>query len=119
MSDTINFAQNGYNGEVLEDLITYTAQSNDTFREGLIHIQSGIQHKFTLPSIKLGDVIQDNVPTPQSNHGAKGENGENEYTFTERYLIPSDFMVYLSLIRATMKNIGVSPSRPEILFFVN
>lgn len=95
MSDTINFAQNGYNGEVLEDLITYTAQSNDTFREGLIHIQSGIQHKFTLPSIKLGDVIQDNVPTPQSNHGAKGENGENEYTFTERYLIPSDFMAYL------------------------
>ena len=87
--------QNGYNGEVLEDLISYTAQGNDTFREGLIHIKSGIQHKYTLPAIKLGDIIRDNVPTPTSNHGKKGENGENEYTFTERYLEPSDFMIYL------------------------
>lgn len=95
MPNTLNFAQNGYNGEVLEDLLTYTAQGNDTFREGLIHIKSGIQHKYTLPSIKLGDVIQDNVPTPLSNHGAKGLNGENEYVFTERELLPQDFMIYL------------------------
>lgn len=95
MADTTTFLQNGYSGEVLEDLISYTAQSNDTFKEGLIHIKSGIQHKYTLPAIKLGDIIQDNVPTPTSNHGKKGENGENEYTFTERYLEPADFMVYL------------------------
>ena len=79
----------------MEDLLTYTAQGNDTYREGLIHIKSGIQHKYTLPAIRLGDIIQDNVPTPQSSHGAKGENGENEYQFTERYLEPHDFMVYL------------------------
>lgn len=94
-ANTVTFLQNGYNGEVLEDLLTYTAQSNDTFREGLIHIKSGIQHKYTLPSIRLGDIIQDNVPTPTSTHGAKGENGENEYQFTERYLIPQDYMIYL------------------------
>ena len=95
MADTVTFLQNGYNGEVLEDLLTYTAQGNDTYREGLIHIKSGIQHKYTLPSIHLGDVIQDNVPTPQSTHGAKGSDGFNEYQFTERYLEPQDFMVYL------------------------
>lgn len=95
MANTVNFAQNGYNGEVLEDLLTYTAQGNDTYREGLIHIKSGIQHKYTLPSVKLGDVIQDNAPTPTSSHGAKGANGENEYTFTERYLEPQDFMIYV------------------------
>nr|DAL26516.1 MAG TPA_asm: major capsid protein [Caudoviricetes sp.] len=95
MADTINFLQNGYAGEVLEDLLTYTAQGNDTFKEGLIHIKSGIQHQYTLPAIKIGNVIQDNVPTPTSNHGAKGENGENEYTLTERTLVPQDFMVYL------------------------
>ena len=95
MADTVTFLQNGYNGEVLEDLLTYTAQGNDTYKEGLIHIKAGIQHKYTLPAIKLGDIIQDNVPTPTSNHGAKGANGENEYTLTERYLEPSDFMVYL------------------------
>ena len=74
-ANTVSFLQNGYNGEVLEDLLTYTAQGNDTFKEGLIHIKSGIQHKYTLPSIRLGDIIQDNVPTPTSTHGAKGENG--------------------------------------------
>ncbi len=95
MADTVNFLQNGYNGEVLEDLLTYTAQGNDTFREGLIHIKSGIQHKYTFPLIKLGDIIQDNVPTPTSNHGSKGANGENEYQLTERHLIPQDFMIYI------------------------
>ena len=95
MADTLNFLQNGYNGEVLEDLLTYTVQGNDTVREGLIHIKTGIQHRYTLPAVKLGNVIQDNVPTPQSTHGTKGEDGSNEYQFTERYLEPSDFMIYL------------------------
>ena len=87
--------QNGYSGEVLEDLLTYTVQGNDTVREGLIHIKTGIQHRYTLPAIKLGNIIQDNVPTPQPIHGSKGDDGSNEYQFTERYLEPSDFMVYL------------------------
>jgi hypothetical protein len=95
MADTVNMLQNGYSGEVLEDLLTYTAQGNDTFKEGLIHIKSGIQHKYTLPLIKLGEVIQDNVPTPTSNHGGKGPNGENEYLLTERNLVPQEFMIYV------------------------
>ena len=52
MADTVNFLQNGYSGEVLEDLLTYTVQGNDTVREGLIHIKTGIQHRYTLPAIK-------------------------------------------------------------------
>lgn len=95
MANTVNFAQNGYNGEVLEDLLVYTAQGNDSYKEGLYHIKAGIQHKYTLPSAKLGDIIQDNAPTPTSSNGAKGANGENEYVFTERYLEPQEFMVYL------------------------
>ena len=61
---SVSFAQNTYAGEVLEDLLTYTAQGNDTYKEGLIHIKSGIQYKYTLPSVSLGDIIQDNKPTP-------------------------------------------------------
>ena len=95
MADTVTILQNGYAGEVLEDLLTYTAQENDTFKEGLVHIKSGIQHKYTLPAIRLGDIIQDNVPTPLSTHGAKGSDGFNEYQFTERYIEPQDFMIYL------------------------
>lgn len=87
---SVTFAQNSYAGEVLEDLLTYTAQGNDTYKEGLIHIKSGIQHKYTLPSISLGDIIQDNKPTPVSPSDSKGE-----YTFRERYLEPKDFMIYL------------------------
>lgn len=63
---SVTFAQNSYAGEVLEDLLTYTAQGNDTYKEGLIHIKSGIQYKYTLPSVSLGDIIQDNKPTPTS-----------------------------------------------------
>lgn len=87
---SVTFAQNSYAGEVLEDLLTYTAQGNDTYKEGLIHIKSGIQNKYTLPSISLGDIIQDNKPTPISPSDSKGE-----YTFRERYLEPKDFMIYL------------------------
>ena len=61
MASSVNFAQNTYSGEVLNDLLTYTAQGNDTYKEGLIHIKSGIQFKYTIPTIQLGKVIQDNV----------------------------------------------------------
>lgn len=95
MASTVNIAQNSYSGEVLEDLLTYTAQGNDTFQEGLIHIKSGIQFKYTIPMVQIGKVIQDNVPTPTSTHGAGTDDGLNQYVFTERYLEPSDFMVYI------------------------
>ena len=91
---SVNFAGNSYAGEVLEDLLHYASHENDTAREGLIHIKSGVQHKYTLPHVTLGKIIQDNVATPTSDHG-KAENGRNNYEFSERYLEPKDFMVYL------------------------
>lgn len=91
---TINYAGNTYAGEVLEDLLVYTAKGNDTFREGLIHIKPGVQKKFALPHVTLGKIIQDNKPTPTSAEGA-GADGMNQYTHSERYLEPQDFMVYL------------------------
>ena len=38
MAGTINYAGNTYSGEVLEDLLVYTAQGNETFQVGLFHI---------------------------------------------------------------------------------
>lgn len=92
---TIHYSANSYAGEVLEDLLVYTMQGNDTYAEGLIHIKPGIQHKLTLPHVGLGKIIQDNVATPTSTHGGNSSADFNQYTFTERYLEPQDFMVYL------------------------
>ena len=92
---TIHYSANSYAGEVLEDLLVYTMQGNDTYAEGLIHIKPGIQHKLTLPHVGLGKIIQDNVATPTSTHGGNASADFNQYTFTERYLEPQDFMVYL------------------------
>ncbi|WP_373123658.1 hypothetical protein [Bacteroides caccae] len=86
---TFNFnaGADNYAGEVLEDLLTLTAQDNETYKEGLIHVKSGIQKKYTLPGVRLGKIIQDHKATPDSSQG--------EYTFAERYLEPEDFMVYV------------------------
>ena len=86
---TFNFGagENNYTGEVLEELLTLTAQKTDTFAKGLIHVEPQIQKQLTLPSIKLGKIIQDRKPTPDSSVG--------EYSFAERYLAPKDFMIYL------------------------
>ena len=92
---TINYAGNSYAGEVLEDLLVYTAQGNDTYKEGLIHVEPGIQKKKTLPHVTLGKIIQDNQPTPTSTHGGNSSGDMNQYSFSERYLEPEDFMVYL------------------------
>ncbi len=109
---TIHYSANSYAGEVLEDLLVYTVQGNDTFAEGLIHIKPGIQHKLTLPHVGLGKIIQDNVPTPTSTQGGEGADGLNQYTFSERYLEPEDFMVYLEFNPRDFENYW-RPFQPE------
>ena len=92
---TINFAGNTYAGEVLEDLLVYTAKGNETYEAGLVHVKPGIQKRYVLPHIQLGSIIQDNKPTPTSTEGAANDTGFNQYKMSERYLDPQDFMVYL------------------------
>lgn len=93
---TINFAGNTYAGEVLEDLLVYTAKGNETYEAGLVHVKPGIQKRYVLPHIQLGAIIQDNKPTPTSTEGAADDStGFNQYKLSERYLEPQDFMVYL------------------------
>ena len=75
-----------YSGEVLEAFITKAAVGNDTVDKGLIKVQSGIQHKYILPRLQVGNIIQDRSATPSSSVG--------EFTINERELEPKDFMVY-------------------------
>lgn len=103
---TINVGTSTYSGEVLEDLIAHSVQGNDTIDEGLVHVKSGIKFKYVLPTIKLGNIIQDNKPTP-TNPDSKGQ-----YTLGERYLQPEDFMVYLEFNPRDYENIW-RPFQPE------
>ncbi len=90
-ASAFQFKDNQYTGEFLEDLLVYTASENETYKEGLIHIKTGVQMKYTLPLVQLGKIIQDRVPTPNSDQSG---NDTGKYKFTERYLEPQDFMVY-------------------------
>ncbi len=88
---SFQFKDNQYSGEFLEDLLVYTASENETYKEGLIHIKTGVQMKYSLPLVQLGKIIQDHVATPSSDQSS---NDTGKYKFTERYLEPQDFMVY-------------------------
>jgi len=82
----------GYSGEVLEAFITKAVVGNDTVDKGLIKIQSGIQHKYTLPRVQVSNIIQPRVATPNR----YSDNGESvgDFTISERELNPTDLMVY-------------------------
>ena len=90
-ASAFQFKDNQYTGEFLQDLLVYTASENETYKEGLIHIKTGVQMKYTLPLVQLGKIIQDHVATPNADQSG---NDTGKYKFTERYLEPQDFMVY-------------------------
>lgn len=81
-----------YSGEVLADFIVEAATGNDTVDLGSIKVQTGIQHEYTLPTIKVSNIVQKRVATPNR----YADNGDSVGTFTvgERKLKPTDFMVY-------------------------
>lgn len=100
---SIQFPQN-YSGEALDYILQLTAKSNETYKNGLIHVETDVPYKLYLPVSEMGDVIQDNVATPTSKMGEVGEDGFNEYKITERLIEPQDFMVYKEFDPATTRS---------------
>lgn len=90
----IIYPTGSYGGEVLDHILQLTAHENDTYKKGLIHIETGIVSELTLPTSEIGDLVQDNVPTPDLKTAEIGENGFNEYKITERKLVPRPFMIF-------------------------
>jgi hypothetical protein len=80
----------GYAGEVLENFIVEAATGNDTVDLGSIKIQTGIQSEYTLPTLKVSNIIQARKATPVS-----GTDSAGSINVGERKLSPKDFMVYL------------------------
>ena len=87
MAFNFNQGAQDYKGEVLNHILTYAIQENETYKEGLIHVKSGIQKRYALPLLQSGRIIQDHKPTPDSSVG--------DFNWTQRTLEPNDFMIYI------------------------
>ncbi len=84
---TFNQGAQDYKGEVLNHILTYAIQENETFKEGLIHVKSGIQKRYALPLLQSGQIIQAHKATPDTSVGT--------FNWTQRTLEPQDFMIYI------------------------
>lgn len=75
-----------YAGEVLESFLQLAVTGNEIVQGGHIFVKSGIKKSYTLPRIKVDNLIQDRVATPSA--------GVGTFTMDEKKLTPDDFMVY-------------------------
>lgn len=93
-----------YAGEVLESFLTLAATGNEIVQGGHIMVKSGIKKKFTLPRIKVDNLIQDRAATPTG--------GVGTFTLDEVALAPDDFMVYTEFNPREFEDIW-RPFQPE------
>ncbi len=77
-----------YNGEVLEQILTLAATGNELVERGLIHIESGISEKFSIPRLKTGKMLQKRKEQPEDS------DSKGDYNYSERELKPVDFMAF-------------------------
>lgn len=53
-----------YSGEVLEQLLTLAATSNEIVEKGLIMVIPGVEKKISLPRLKTGKMLQKRKENP-------------------------------------------------------
>lgn len=54
-----------YSGEVLEQLLTLAATSNEIVEKGLIMVIPGVEKKISLPRLKTGKMLQKRKENPR------------------------------------------------------
>lgn len=77
-----------YSGEVLEKLLTLAATGNELVEKGLIHIEPGVNDKFSIPRLKGGKMLQKRKEMPTD------EDGKGNFDYSEVTLEPKDFMAF-------------------------
>jgi hypothetical protein len=95
-----------YTGEVLEQLLTVAATSNEMVDRGLIRMVPGVKDKFFLPRIKPGKMLQKRKEMPTSTD-AKGD-----FAYSERILQVRDVMVYTEFNPRTFESVW-RPFQPK------
>lgn len=77
-----------YSGEVLEQLLTLAATSNEIVEKGLIMVIPGVEKKISLPRLKTGKMLQKRKENPGV------EDSKGNFNYDEKSLDPVDFMAF-------------------------
>jgi hypothetical protein len=88
-----------YSGEVLEQLLVRATTTNELVERGLIRLVPGVSKKFTLPRLKTGEMLQKRKEQPTN------EDGKGDFTYSEKYLEPKEFMAFTTFNPRAFENI--------------
>lgn len=84
----IEIKNTNYNGEVLEQLLTVAATSNEIVEKGLIHVIPGVSKKISIPRLRTGKMLRKYKEDP------KVEDSKGNFSYDEKELNPDDFMAF-------------------------
>ena len=96
-----------YSGEVLEQLLTLAATSNEIVEKGLIMVIPGVEKKISLPRLKTGKMLQKRKENPGV------EDSKGNFNYDEKSLDPVDFMAFTVFNPARSRTSGANGSRRE------
>jgi len=77
-----------YSGEVLEQILTLSATSNELVEKGLIMVIPGVHKKMSIPRIQSGKMLQKRKEDP------KKEDSKGNFVYSEKELEPHDMMAF-------------------------
>lgn len=86
--NNISVANTNYNGEVLGTILTQAFLGNEIAEKGVLHVEAGIEKKFSIPRMRIGKLLQKRVEMPDAT------NEKGNITYDEKELNPEDMMVY-------------------------
>lgn len=86
--NNITVAGTNYNGEVLGSILTQAFLGNEIAEKGVLHVEAGIEKKFSIPRMRVGKLLQKRVEMPDA------ANEKGDLTYDEKELNPEDMMVY-------------------------
>lgn len=95
----ITVQNTNYSGEVLEKLLTLAATGNELVEKGLIHVEPGVNDKFSIPRLKSGTMLQKRKEQPTD------EDSKGDFNYSERMLEPKDFMAFTTFNPRSFENI--------------
>lgn len=103
MPVTIN---SNYEGEVLDQLLVRATTTNELVEGGHIHMQPNVLHKFSIPRLKGGKVLQKRKEMPVQSD-AKGN-----FEISEKVLEPQDVMAFTTFNPRSFEHIW-RPFQPK------